>query len=290
MKEEIDKFLEYLKIDKEYSSNTIETYQSHLFFFNQYLNDKKICKVDQKVLNDYIIHLHKLQYGEYTIANHISSLKSFYKFEMIMKKESSNPTLYLESPKLSKRLPKVLTEEEVTKLLDFKIQDSFDIRNKAMLELMYGAGLRVSELVSLTLQNIDMENNTLRTMGKGKKERWIPIGEVANEYLEKYLKIRTSLLKKEVNDFLFLNNHGKQMTRQGFFKILKKIAKKQGIEKDFSPHTLRHSFASHLLKYGADLRVIQELLGHSDISTTQIYMHIEDEKKAKDYHEYHPHG
>ena len=159
-----------------------------------------------------------------------------------------------------------------------------------MLELMYGAGLRVSELVSLTLQNIDMENNTLRTMGKGKKERWIPIGEVANEYLEKYLKIRTSLLKKEVNDFLFLNNHGKQMTRQGFFKILKKIAKKQGIEKDFSPHTLRHSFASHLLKYGADLRVIQELLGHSDISTTQIYMHIEDEKKAKDYHEYHPHG
>ena len=290
MKDEIDKFLEYLKIDKEYSANTIDTYKQHLLLFHNYVEQNKISAIHRKDLEEYMMHLHKVGYQEYTISNHLSSLKSFYKFELITGNCLENPTLNIDAPKLSKKLPKVLTEEEVTKLLDFTIENDFDIRNKAMLELMYATGLRVSELVGLTIQNIDMENNTLRTMGKGKKERWIPIGEVASHYLEAYLEIRTSFFKKEINDFLFLNNHGKQMTRQGFFKILKGIAKEQKIEKDFSPHTLRHSFASHLLKYGADLRIIQELLGHSDISTTQIYMHIEDEKKAKDYHEFHPHG
>ena len=157
-------------------------------------------------------------------------------------------------------------------------------------ELMYSSGLRVSELVSLTVHNLDLDNDVVFTIGKGNKERVIPIGDYAKDALLKYLKIRPEFFKRKVSDALFLNNHGNQMTRQGFFKILKQIAKEVGIQKDFSPHTLRHSFASHLLKHGADLRSIQEMLGHSDISTTQIYMHIENEKKVADYHQYHPHG
>ena len=160
-----------------------------------------------------------------------------------------------------------------------------------MLELLYATGLRVSELINLKLQDIDFSQDIIRTFGKGSKERIIPIGDYAKEYLEKYIyEYRSSMLKRENNEYIFLNNHGKQMTRQGFFKIIKKIAKEKGINKELSPHTLRHSFASHLLKYGADLRTIQELLGHSDISTTQIYTHITNEELKQNYNEFHPHG
>ena len=160
-----------------------------------------------------------------------------------------------------------------------------------MLELMYATGLRVSELINLKLQDIDLSQDIIRTFGKGSKERVIPIGDYSKEYLEKYIYgYRGCMLKKESCEYLFLNNHGMKMTRQGFFKIIKKIAKEKGINKDLSPHTLRHSFASHLLKYGADLRTIQELLGHSDISTTQIYTHITNEELKKNYEDFHPHG
>ena len=157
-----------------------------------------------------------------------------------------------------------------------------------MLELMYGCGLRVSELVNIEVNDIDMTNCLIRVMGKGSKEREIPLGEYSIYYLEEYLKIRYTLLKKETCNKLFLNNHGKAMTRQGFFKILKHILKEKGLNPEISPHTLRHSFATQLLNYGADLRSIQEMLGHSDISTTRIYTHITDEKVKKDYEKYHP--
>jgi len=160
-----------------------------------------------------------------------------------------------------------------------------------MLELLYSSGLRVSELVSLTVNDINLDMSLVRIMGKGNKERIIPIGDYANNALKIYINdYRESMLKGKMNDYLFLNNHGSKMTRQGFFKIIKKLAKEKGIKTDFSPHTLRHSFATHLLNYGADLRSIQEMLGHSSISTTQIYTHVSTEKLKEDYNKYHPHS
>ena len=210
---------------------------------------------------------------------------------MINKYISSNPIDGLYVPKVKKSLPHTLTEEEVIKLLDIKTIDSFSYRNKAMLELMYATGIRVSELVNLKLQDVDLTNDIIRTFGKGSKERIIPIGDYAKEYLEKYIyEYRGSMLKSRPCEYVFINNHGNNLTRQAFFKIIKRIAKEKDIKTELSPHTLRHSFATHLLKYGADLRTIQELLGHSDISTTQIYTHISQEKLKENYSEFHPHG
>ena len=164
-------------------------------------------------------------------------------------------------------------------------------RQRVILEILYSCGVRVSELVNIKIKDIDFSNNTILIFGKGSKERIVPIGDYAKEYLEEYLyKYRTSMLKKEKCEYLFLNNHGKKLTRQAVFKMIKKQALIKGIKKDITPHMLRHSFATHMLKYGADLRTIQELLGHSDISTTQIYTHITNEELKNNYKEYHPHG
>ena len=199
-----------------------------------------------------------------------------------------NVSEFIERPKLRKSLPKTLSIEDIDKLLDIKLDTEFDYRNKAMLELMYGTGLRVSEIVNLTVNDIDMTNCLIRVMGKGNKEREIPLGEYSIYYIQKYLEVRPSMLKKTSSDKLFLNNHGKGMTRQGFFKNLKQILKEKGLNPEVSPHTLRHSFATHLVNRGADLRSIQEMLGHSDISTTKIYTRVSDDKVKQDYFEYHP--
>ena len=197
----------------------------------------------------------------------------------------------INNPKTKKSLPKVLSEDEINSLLDIDLKSDFDFRNKAMLELMYSSGLRVSELINLNISDIDLENDTVKIFGKGSKERIIPLNDYAKEALKEYVVVhRKELFKHGENNYLFLNNHGNKMTRQGFFKILKKMANEKKIKTEFSPHTLRHSFATHLLKYGADLRSIQELLGHSDISSTQIYTHVTNEKLENDYKEYHPHG
>lgn len=291
LSELIIEFLRYLLIDKGYSNNTIESYKRDLEKFLEFNKNKDINNISNDDLKKYIKNLNKIGLNEKSIARNISSLKSFYKFLVIEKYINNNPSDALFLPKVKKSLPNILTEEEVLKLLDIKLTDNFSYRNKAMLELMYATGLRVSELINLKLQDIDLNQDIIRTFGKGSKERIIPIGDYSKEYLEKYiLEYRGSMLKKENSEYLFLNNHGKKMTRQGFFKIIKKIAKEKGINKELSPHTLRHSFASHLLKYGADLRTIQELLGHSDISTTQIYTHITNEELKKNYNDYHPHG
>ena len=195
----------------------------------------------------------------------------------------------IDMPKLEKHLPSVLTYEEVDKLLDINITDSFSARNKAILELMYASGLRISETINLKLYDIDLENDILRVFGKGSKERIVPIGTIAVNDLNKYInEYREKMLKNKKNDYLFLNNHGNKITRQGLFKNLKSLLKEKGIEKDVSPHTLRHSFATHLLNNGADLRSIQELLGHSSIKTTQIYTHVSSEH-LKEQYKSHPH-
>jgi len=287
----IEEFLRYLLIDKGYSSNTIESYKRDLIKFLEYNKNKNINNITIEELKEYVKKLSKDKLNEKSISRNISCLKSFYKFLVIENIIESNPAETLYIPKIKKSLPNILTEDEVISLLDINLTDSYSYRNKAMLELIYSTGLRVSELVNLKLSDIDLNEDIVRTVGKGSKERVVPIGEFASESLKIYINnYRSSMLKKYNNDYLFLNNHGNIMTRQGFFKIIKNIAKEKGINKDLSPHTLRHSFASHLLKYGADLRTIQELLGHSDISTTQIYTHISNEKLKENYKDFHPHG
>ena len=286
----IDEFIEYLIIDKKYSENTIKSYKNDLKKFENYIK-KQINNINENDIKNYIKYLNKENDDTKTISHNISTLRSFYKFLLIEKKVKNNPMEYIELPKIRKSLPKTLSIEEIDKLLDIKLKDAFSYRNKAMLELMYSSGLRVSELVNVNIHDIDTSNCIIRIMGKGSKERIVPLGDYAINYLELYLKeYREKLVKKEMNDYLFLNNHGKKMTRQGFFKILKQLAKEKNIKNEFSPHTLRHSFATHLLNGGADLRSIQEMLGHESISTTQIYTHVSKEKLKENYNNFHPHA
>lgn len=285
----IFEFTNYLLIDKNYSNNTIEAYRRDLLLFSDY-TDKHLNDINKEDVKKYLKHLKDSKHKERSIARNLSSLKSFYKFLLINNIVNSTPLSGIVSFKLSKKLPNILTIDEVNKILDIKLDDNYSYRNKAMLELLYATGLRVSELVNLKIYDVDLEDDIVRTMGKGSKERIIPIGDYAKKALSSYLSIRYTFLKKEVTDYLFLNNHGRKMTRQGFFKILKKIIKEKNINKDISPHTLRHSFATHMINNGADLRTIQEFLGHSDISTTQIYTHVSNEQIKKNFSEYHPHG
>ena len=281
---------ELMIIDKKYSENTIKSYNNDLKKFNNF-NKKNIEKINDNDIKNYIKFLNKENNDTKTISHNISTLRSFYKFLLIEKKIKTNPMEYIELPKTKKSLPKTLSIEEIDKLLDINLIDAFSYRNKAMLELMYSSGLRVSELVNVNIHDIDTSNCIIRIMGKGSKERIVPLGDYAIKYIEIYIKeYREKLIKKEINNYLFLNNHGKKMTRQGFFKILKQIAKEKNIKTEFSPHTLRHSFATHLLNGGADLRSIQEMLGHESISTTQIYTHVSKEKLKENYNNFHPHA
>ena len=284
-------FIQYCLFEKGLTDQTVSSYQNDLDVYLSFLQDKNVFLV-KDITSDYIKEFLKIRGNSEstsTVAHNLTVIKNFHKYlikENIVKEDVS---LFISRPKLQKRLPRTLTVEEVDLLLDITLNTPFDYRNKAMLELMYGAGLRVSELVSLTLNQIDLENGLIRIMGKGRKEREIPIGEYGVYYLKLYLEHRGMLIKNHrQEDALFLNNHGKQITRQGFFKILKQLLLDKGLNPDVSPHTLRHSFATHLLSHGADLRSIQEMLGHSDISTTKIYTHVSDEKVEADYKKYHP--
>ena len=241
LNEAIDEFLRFLLIDKGYSNNTIESYKRDLICFLEYMKDKKIDSISADDLKKYIKFLNNKELNEKSISRNISCLKSFYKFLVIEKivKDNIADTLYM--PKIKKTLPNTLDEEDVFKLLDINLVDNYSYRNKAMIELMYGTGLRVSELVNLKLQDIDLEQEIIRVFGKGYKERIVPIGEFAKESLVIYInKYRQTMLKRYNNDYLFLNNHGNNMTRQGFFKIIKNIAKEKNINKTISPHILRN--------------------------------------------------
>lgn len=289
--EYISKFIEYLIIDKKYSENTIKSYNNDLKKFTIFFKNTNIAGLKEKNIKEYLKHLKDNNNDNRTINHNISTLRSFYKFLLIEKIINENPMEYIEMPKTKKTLPKTLSIEEIDKLLNFKLTDAFSYRNKAMLELMYSSGLRVSELINVSIHDIDTSNCVIRIMGKGKKERIVPLGDYAIKYIEIYIKeYREKLIKRELNEYLFINNHGKKMTRQGFFKIIKQLAKTQNIKTDFSPHTLRHSFATHLLNGGADLRSIQEMLGHESISTTQIYTHVSQEQLKENYKNFHPHA
>lgn len=289
MKDLIEDYINYVYIEKKLSDNTKAAYLSDLLSFDEYLNNKMINKVTSKDIVSYIDHLTDLKEADKTIARKIVSIRTFFDFLMKEKRINVNPCEKIESPKLRKSLPKTLNFEEINKLLDLNPKTALEYRNRAMIELMYATGLRVSELVNLELNDINVKDNYIRVYGKGKKERIVPMAEITTNILNEYISVyRDSLLKGYLTDKVFISSYGKGITRQAFFKILKKIAKEQGIEKDFSPHTLRHSFATHLLEYGADLRSIGEMLGHENIKTTQIYTHLSNNKKRKDYEAYHP--
>lgn len=289
MKESIEDYINYVYIEKKLSDNTKDAYLSDLLSFKDYLNNKRVDVVNSKDIVSYVNHLTDLKESDKTIARKIVSIRTFFNYLMKEKKIDINPCEKIESPKLRKSLPKTLNFEEINKLLDLKPKTALEYRNRAMIELMYATGLRVSELVNLEINDINVKDNYVRVFGKGKKERIVPMAEITTNILNEYLSVyRDSLLKGYLTDKVFISSYGKGITRQAFFKILKKIAKEQGIEKDFSPHALRHSFATHLLEYGADLRSIGEMLGHENIKTTQIYTHLSNNKKRKDYEDYHP--
>ena len=284
----INKYLDYLKYERKLSNNTIVSYENDLKDLYEFYKEN-IIKVNYNDLVKYINSLSNL--NPRSIAHHITVINSFYSFLVLNEDIKVNPAENLSIPKLPKKLPQFLTIEEINKLLDIELNDAYSYRNKAMLELMYSSGLRVSELINVKTHDIDTSNCIIRIMGKGSKERIVPLGDYAIKYIEIYLKeYREKLAKREMNDYLFLNNHGKRMTRQGFFKMLKQQAKINNIKTEFSPHTLRHSFATHLLNGGADLRSIQEMLGHENISTTQIYTPVSKEKLKENYNSFHPHA
>jgi integrase/recombinase XerD len=241
-------------------------------------------------LQHYLAHLYDLGFATTTVSRHLSTIRAFYSYLLLEGQIKVSPCELIESPKLPKNLPTILNLEEVTKLLDsFTDDTAYDIRNKAMIELLYASGMRVSELLDLNLEDLYLEMGFVRCMGKGGKERIIPIGGLATEAMEVYLRgSRQVLLKENRSDALFLNRLGSRMSRQGFWKILKQQARLAGILKEISPHKLRHSFATHLIENGADLRIVQELLGHADISTTQIYTHISKSHLKKVIEEAHP--
>ncbi len=281
-----EKYLDSLQFERKLSKNTIASYQDNLNRFEDFIQPKNIKDLKRKDIEDYLKFNDNM--AEKSRAHYLTVVKNFYNFLVGEDLIAHNPCETIKSPKISKKLPNYLTEEEIEKLLNIPLKTSFDYRNKAMLELLYATGIRVSELIDLKFSNINLEEDLIRVTGKGSKERLSPISTIAEKYLRIYIdQYRNDLLKKKDSEYLFINNFGNKISRQGFFKNLKQIVKNQGIEKDISPHTLRHSYATHLLSHGADLRIIQELLGHSDISTTEIYTHLINEKLKSDY-ENHP--
>ena len=290
MNDLVEDFISYLVIDKKLSDNTVESYKHDLLRYKKFIKGN-LAKVSALDIKDFITYLNDQGLSAKSISRNISAIKGFYKYLKIENICKDNPTETVVMPKMKKSLPKILSASDIDKLLSFKVETSYDYRNKAMIEVMYATGLRVSELVSLELNDVSVYEGVVRCIGKGNKERIVPLGEMAVEALSSYLEIHRNLIMKGYfTDKVFLNNHGKGLTRQGFHKILKKIGEEVGIKKQFSAHTLRHSFATHLLNFGADLRSVQELLGHSDITTTQIYTHVSNQKISDDYDKYHPHN
>lgn len=284
---EIEDYINYLKIERQLSINTIDSYKRDLEDFYKFTNKSYKFITKDDVIN-YLAYLNN-KINPRSINRHIVSIKNYFKFLEKNNNIKNNPCDEITGLKTPKKLPKVLSEEDVNNLLDMELNDAFSYRNKAMLELMYSSGLRVSELLNLEVNNIDFNMNLVRVFGKGSKERIVPIDDIATKYLSEYISIyRNTLLKNKESDILFLNSRGDKLTRQGFFKILKTIAREKGIKKELSPHTLRHSFATHLLNHGADLRSIQTMLGHENIETTQIYTHVSDNYIKENYDESHP--
>jgi integrase/recombinase XerD len=295
MEDQLTDFIHFLMVEKGLSKNTIISYERDLKSYLQYLRQVETLSELNEVQRVHIVHflgsLKEQGKSAKTLARHIASVRAFHQFLIRDKVTDHDPSVHLETPKMEKSLPKVLNLQEVEILLDSpKQNDHFGIRDKAMLELLYATGIRVSELIGLNLGDVHMAMGFVRCIGQGNKERIIPVGKTAAAAIDRYLERGRPFFtgKKQSEEALFLNHHGKRLTRQGFWKILKRIAMEAGIQKELTPHTLRHSFATHLLENGADLRAVQEMLGHADISTTQIYTHVSKTRLTDVYRQFHP--
>lgn len=294
LKSSFEDFVHYLQVERGLSDNTLKSYKRDL---NQYM--LYVQKVNQKIKwddvgrSDITGFLYKVKddgKSAATIARLISSIRSFHQFLVREQLLNHDPSIHIETPKKEKRLPDVLSPKDVESLLTFQSNSPLMIRNKAMLELIYATGLRVTELISLKVSDLHLTMGFVRCLGKGSKERIVPLGNIAKKAVDDYLQNSRGVLVKRKNDenALFVNQHGRPLTRQGFWKILKGVSQEAGIRKKITPHTLRHSFATHLLENGADLRSVQEMLGHADISTTQIYTHVTKARLKDIYKSYHP--
>ncbi len=283
----IEKYLDYLKYEKKLSNNTYESYKDNLKMFQNFFDKKNILQLGKEDLKYY---LYSLELSSKTKAHYLTVINSLYLFLIGEGITKDNPCEGIKMPKLEKKLPNYLSVDEIDKLLNIKLEKNTDYRNKAMLEVLYGTGMRISELCNLKLSQIDFNECIVRIMGKGKKERITPLNSIAIKHLKEYIDYyRNSLLKRKNSEYVFISHIGTTISRQAFFKLIKSLAKNAGINRDISPHTLRHSFATHLLNNGADLRVIQEILGHENLVTTEIYAHLQN-KKIEDDYKNHPHA
>lgn len=287
-------FREFLTIERGLSSNSIHSYSYDLKKFEKYLinNEKNIYQVTSSDITQFLIEEKKKNSSSRTLARAIAAIRQFYKFLELENKSFVNPTETIETPNLDPYLPDFLTVEEIKKLFNqFNEDDSFELRDYAVFELIYSSGLRISEAIGLKLDDIDFENSLLRVEGKGGKERIIPFGPKAKEILQTYLDNgRSKILKNKHADYLFVSKKSGNLDRKSVWRLLKKYVKRAEFVKKITPHTLRHSFATHLLENGADLKAVQELLGHVDISTTQIYTHLAKQSLNDIHKNYHPRG
>ena len=288
----IDQFIDFYWLTTGASKNTLSAYRSDLKIFSKWLNNNSLIDVDKKQIQDYFSYRKDSNISASSQSRMLTCLHSFYQFLSDKKNLKIDPTEQLDYPKLEKKLPIFLNVQEVERLLEAPNSKSlFGQRDRAMLELLYSCGLRVSELINLSYHNINLKDEFIRIHGKGNKERLLPMGEIAIDYLTKYeLNSRPALLKNGQSDSYFLSNRGKAMSRQNFFYIIKDYASKAGIDKPLSPHSLRHAFATHLVQKGADLRSVQLMLGHSDISSTQLYTHIQNAQLKTQHQKHHPRG
>jgi integrase/recombinase XerD len=287
----VDQFLLYLKIERGLAENTISAYGRDLAVFLNFMENRSLSleTVQSADVEAYLRELRETVSARST-ARALSSIRMFFRFLIAERLREVNPARLIDSPKLERRLPGVLSAAEVERLLCSPSGDRpASVRDRAMLELLYATGLRVSELVGLRIRNVNLEAGFVRTMGKGAKERVIPIGQKAIEAVREYLdRGRSAFVKRGTGSELFLNHRGKAISRQGFWKIIKNHALRAGITKNLSPHSIRHSFASHLLEGGADLRSVQFMLGHADIATTQIYTHVTRSRLKEVHEKFHP--
>jgi len=287
----LDQFINYIQVERGLSNNTVEAYSRDLLLFFQFLEERELSlvKVSQDNLREYVSTL-GTGLSTRSVARNISAIKTFFRFLVSEGKIKSSPARLLETPRISRRLPGPLSQQEVERLLSQPDPNSpKGQRDRAMFEVLYATGLRVSELVNLKASNINLEAGYIRTVGKGSKERIVPIGDKAMDAVKDYLSIgRFQVMKGRNSPYIFLNLRGRPMTRQGFWKIIKKYGKEAGIKQKITPHSIRHSFATHLLEAGADLRSVQIMLGHADISTTQIYTHVTRERLKELHEKCHP--
>ena len=291
----IDEFCDALWLEDGLARNTLDAYRRDLSQFATWLeaeHGKKLLQGNVADIQAYLGHQFRRKTRASSAARLLSSLKRFFRYCLRQGKVKSDPTLRIDAPKLPRGLPRSLTEEDVESLLAApRVEQALGLRDRAMLETLYASGLRVSELVSLNLSQVSQDMGVVRVMGKGSKERLVPLGEESLDWIQRYLKeARTELLRGRASDDLFVTAQGGAMTRQSFWHLLRRYARLAGLKKPISPHTLRHAFATHLLNHGADLRVVQLLLGHSDISTTQIYTHVARERLKQLHAKHHPRG